>query len=91
MVNINGLFCNILKSVYANNEMCIRVSKSQRSHFLRSIVLQGDAISPFLFNLYVSDLQSYLGFDTDAPLLDTPYVKCLMYADNLGLVSRLIK
>ena len=71
-VNITGLFFNI-KSVYANNEMCVRVSNSHRSHFFTSNVgvRQGDAISPILFNLYVSDLQSYLGFDTDALLLNT--------------------
>ena len=76
--------------MYANNEICIRVSYSHRSRFFTSNVgvRQGDAISPILFNLYVSDLQSYLGFDTDAPLLDTSYVNCLMYADDLVLVSR---
>ena len=90
MVNINGLFFNILKSMYANNEICIRVKSSQRSRFFTSNVgvRQGDSISPILFNLYVSDLQSYLGFDTDAPLLDTSYVNCLMCADDLVLVSR---
>ena len=37
--------------------------------------------SPILFNLYVSDLQNYLGFDT-------VYVNCLRYADVLVLISR---
>ena len=90
MVNINGLFFNILKSMYVNNEICIRVSNSQRARFFTSNVgvRQGDATSPILFNLYVSDLQSYLGFDTNAPLLDTSYVNSLIYADDLVLVSR---
>ena len=39
------------------------------------------AISPILFNLYVSDFQSYIGFDTS-------FVNCLMYADDLVLISR---
>ena len=38
--------------------------------------------------VYVSDLQSYLGLDTDAPLLNKSYVNCLMYADDLVLISR---
>ncbi|MEW8544065.1 MAG: reverse transcriptase family protein [Candidatus Thiodiazotropha sp.] len=90
MVNINGLFFNILKSMYTNNEMCVRVSNSHRSHFFTSNVgvRQGDAISPILFNLYVSDLQNYLSVDHHTPLLDTTYVNCLMYADDLVLVSR---
>ena len=84
-LNINRLFFNILKSMYGNNEMCVRVSNSHRSHFFISNVgvRQGDAISPILFNLYVSDFQSYIGFDTDAPLLDTSFVNYLMYADDL--------
>ena len=68
---------------------CIRVDKSQRSHFFTSNVgvCQGDAISPILFNLYVSDFQSYIGLDSDAPRLNTSLVKCLMYADDLVLMS----
>ena len=46
------------------------VINSYRSHFFTSNVgvRQGDAISPMLFILYVSDFQGYTGFDTDAPL-----------------------
>ena len=46
-LNINGLFFNILKSMYGNNEMCVRVSNSHRSHFFTSNVgvRQGDAIA----------------------------------------------
>ena len=89
-LNINGLFFNILKSMRGNNEMCVRVSNTHSPHFFTSNVgvLQGDAISPILFNLCLSDFQSYIGFDTDAPLLDTFFVNCLMYADDLVLISR---
>ena len=89
-LNINGLFFNIINSMYENNKMCIKVKNSHRSHFFTSNigVRQGDAISPILFNLYVSDLQSYIGYDSDAPLLDTSVVNCLMYADDLVLMSR---
>ena len=77
-------------SVYGNSENCLRVSNSYRSHFFTSNlgVSQGDAISLILFNLYVSDFQSYNGFDIDAPLLDTYFVNFLMYADDLVLISR---
>ena len=70
--------------MYGNNKMCIRVDKSQRSHFLTSNVgvSRGDAISPFLFYLYVSDFQSYIGLDSDAPRLDTSLVNCPMYAGD---------
>ena len=68
--------------MYGNNET--NVSNSHRSHFFTSNVgiRQGDAISPILFNLHALD------FHTEAPLLDTSFVNCLMYADDLGLIPR---
>ena len=67
--------------------MC-KIDKSHRSHFFISNdgVRQGDAISPIFFNLYVSNVQIYIGLDSDAPQLDTSLVNslnCLMYADDL--------
>ena len=89
-MNINGLFFNIINPMYGINKMCIRVDKSHRSHFFTTnvCVRQGDAISPILFNLYVSDFQSYIGLDFDAPRLDTSLVNYLMYADDLVLMSQ---
>ena len=89
-MNINGLCFNIISSMYGNNKMSITVDKSHRSHFFTSNVgvRQGDAISPILFNLYVSDFQSYIGLDSDAPRLNTSLVNCLMYADDLVLMSQ---
>ena len=57
--------------------MCVRVDKSHRSHFFTSNVgvRQGDAISPILFNLYVSDFQSYIGSPRlNASLIRLSYV-----------------
>ena len=83
MVKINGIFYNMIHSMYGNNN---------HSHFFTCNVgvrcSHGDAISPILFNSYVSGSQSYLGFDSDALLFDTSLVNCLMYADDLALMSR---
>ena len=40
-LNINGLFFNILKSMYGNNEICVRVSNSHRSHFFEAMLVFG--------------------------------------------------
>ena len=90
IMNINGLFFNIISSMYGNNKMCIRMDKSHLSHFFTSNVgvRQGDAIRPILFNIYVSDFQSYIGLDSDAPRLNTSLVNFLMYADDLVLMSQ---
>ncbi|MCU7800906.1 MAG: reverse transcriptase family protein [gamma proteobacterium symbiont of Lucinoma myriamae] len=88
--NIGGMFFTVLRSMYVNNDMCIKINNSQRSSFFSSNVgvRQGDVISPILFNLYVSDLQKFLGTDNDTPVLETTSVNCLMYADDLVLISR---
>ena len=51
-------------------------------------MLQGDNISPQSFNLYISDLKSFLGEDDDTPKLDSTPIYCLMYAGDLVLMSR---
>ena len=51
-------------------------------------MLQGDNISPQFFNLYISDLKAFLGVDDDTPKLVSTPINCLMYADDLVLLSR---
>ena len=51
-------------------------------------MLQGDNISPQFFNLYISDLKAFLGVDDDTPKLVSTPINCLMYADDLVLMSR---
>ena len=55
-------------------------------------MLQGDNLSPQFFNLYIPDLKAFPGVDDDTPKLhvyvvSTP-INCLMYADDLVLMSR---
>ena len=40
------------------------------------------------FNLYISDLKAFLGVDNDTPKLVSTPINCLMYADDLVLMSR---
>ena len=51
-------------------------------------VLEGDINSPHFFNLYISDLKAFLGVDDDTPKLVSAPITCLMYADDLVLMSR---
>lgn len=88
--NVSGMFFKLLKSMYLNNDMCVKINVGERTSFFQSNVglLQGDNISPLLFNLYVSDLKDYLGVDNATPKLVNSNVNCLMYADDLILLSR---
>ena len=47
-----------------------------------------NSLSPLLFNLYISDLKAFLGLDDDTPKLVNSRINCLMYADDLILMSR---
>ena len=84
------MFFNIIKAMYMDNNICVKINNCERTSFLQSNVgvLQGDSISPLLFNLYVSDLKASLGVDDDTPKLVSTHVNCLMYADDLILISR---
>ncbi|MES9993748.1 MAG: reverse transcriptase family protein [Candidatus Thiodiazotropha sp.] len=89
MQNVQGMFFNILRSMYLDNNICIKINNKQRSNFFKSNVgvRQGDALSPILFNLFTSDLHDFLNIDCQSPLLDKTNVNCLMYADDLLLLS----
>ena len=43
---------------------------------------------PSIFYLHISDLKSFLGEDDDTPKLVSTPIYCLMYADDLVLMSR---
>ena len=88
--NVSGMFFKIVEAMYINNNMCVKINNCERTSFFKSNVgvLQGGSISPLLFNLYVSDLKGYLGMDDDTPKLVNSCINCLMYADDLILISR---
>ena len=50
-------------------------------------VRQGDVLSPNLFNLFINDLPESLRHCDDAPMLLDEKIQCLMYADDLVLMS----
>ena len=51
-------------------------------------VMQGDVLSPNLFNLYVNDLPTHLPNRLDNPMLGDKSANCLMSADDLVLNSK---
>ena len=88
--NVRGVFFNMLQSMYLDNSICIKLNNHERSNFFESNtgVRQGDALSPLLFNLYTADLQKFLQIECNSPSFDKTYVNCLMYADDLLLMSQ---
>ena len=48
---------------------------------------QGDALSPNLFKLYINDLPKYFQTLPDTVFLNNILLQCLMYADDIVLLS----
>ena len=84
---INGKFYNVIESMYQTSECCVKVDQAVTEFFKNNIgVKQGEVLSPLLFNLYVNDLPSCLS-DPESPSLNGSQIDCLLYADDLVLMS----
>ena len=88
--NVSGMFFRIVKAMFINTNIYVKINNCKRPIFFKSnvSVLQGDNVSPRFFNLYISDLKAFLGVDNDTPKLVSTPINCLMYADDLVLMSR---
>ena len=83
---INGKFLSIIKSMYQTSECCVKIDKFKTEFFQNNIgVMQGEVLSPLLFNLYINDLPDFIS-DHDSPNLNGSAIDCLLYADDLVLM-----
>jgi len=89
-LNINNHLLRIIKDMYADNQLCIKV-QDKISNFFTSLkgVRQGDNLSPTLFNIFINDLPAYIGnqSNTHPVCLGNQTFNCLMYADDVILLS----
>ena len=86
--NIRGHFFNLIRDMY--KKVTARIN--MYTHLSEKIeckvgVKQGDVLSPNLFNIYINDIPDALTNDQDSPILDDIPINCLMYADDLVLIS----
>lgn len=86
---IGGKTYDIINSMYTNNKCAVKIGKKHTDFFPQSRgVRQGCSLSPTLFNIYINELARALE-QSAAPgisLADTE-VKCLLFADDLVLLS----
>ena len=86
---IHGKIYNILKDMYSEVRYSVKLRSGLTDPFLSNIgVKQGCILSHLLFNLFVNDLPLCFDKEKCAPFaLGESVVNCLMYADDLVLLS----
>ena len=87
-LDIHGLFYNVIKSMYLQSTLCVKVNDNITNTFKSLVgVRQGDVLSPNLFKIFINDLPSYLSSSPDPIYLNDKRLDCLMYADDVILLS----
>ncbi len=86
---ITGKFYDHIKAMYDTVSAHIKQGSLISNKFQSLLgVKQGDTLSPLLFNLYTSDFENSLD-DLCCPVeLDGKKIPCLMFADDVVLISR---
>ena len=75
----NGSFFKVVKSMYGDLEMGVKVGDKRTAFFGNNIgVKQGEVMSPLLFNIYINDIVKNLK-DDDSPRLNNIQVDCLLW------------
>ena len=99
-LNINGQILNVIKNLYSNAKCSIKMNGKLSNVFKSEIgVRQGDNLSPLLFSIYLSDLESFLsskygGLAYNSELTENDddlyeYIKMyiILYADDTVILA----
>ena len=87
---IGTLMFNIIKDMYISSKatLAVKIGNQLSQSFTSNIgVYQGDVLSPILFNMYVDDITRSFDETCDPVRLDDAGLSCLLYADDLVLLS----
>ena len=81
-------FYNIIKSLYNGSQPCVRLGNGVTNPFKLGVgVRQGDILRRNLFKIFINVLPAFLQSCPDPMRLSTAYLHCLIYADEVVLLS----
>ena len=87
---IQGKFLNVIKSLYSSIRSCVKINQNALTELFscNKVIRQGDGLSPVLFSLFMNDLPQYFK-ESKSPgvMLGNRTINCLMYADDLLIIS----
>jgi len=88
-MGISMKFVNLLKSMYSELKFCVSLENGLSLPVKSQVGLkQGCSLSPLLFNIFINDLPGIIdNINCNPPLLGDHPVSCLLYADDLVLLS----
>jgi hypothetical protein len=89
---LSGCFFNILKNMYDEVKYSIKFTEGETSSVSSKIgVKQGCVLTPKLFPLYLNDMVKIFDNICDPITINNINVSCLMYADDIVLISESAK
>ena len=87
---IQGKFPNVIKSMYSSIRSCVKINQNALTELFscNKGIRQGDDLSPVLLSLFMNDLPQYFK-ESKSPgvMLGNQTINCLMYADDLLIIS----
>ena len=87
-VGVTGNFYNVIKDMYVNNKLCVKMKSGFTQLFPSTIgVRQGDTLSPDLFKIFINDLPDIFDTSCDGIDIGMLHFNCLLYADDVILLS----
>ena len=86
---IKGRFFELIRNMYSKLKFRVKTSEGLTESMPFNIgVRQGDVLSPILFNLYINDVNEQLNSPScDLVSLNEAFIECLMYCDDIVLLS----